>query len=88
MAESCYECLRLTEIYLQRMARLRRTNEILSLWSLSSASLYTPLQLPAQLGDRKGRAGAGLSARFDTDSQYHAGALYAAHIDTTTVGMR
>jgi hypothetical protein len=66
-------------------------NKILSLWSLSSASLFIPLQIPEQLINREqGKKGTQhyFSSKADWSDEYQAGALLSAHIDTSTLKMR
>ena len=83
--------LSLTATHLQRLGRQRHMNNILSLWSLSSASLYVPLRVPAQLqgtADVKAKTLHHFSSRATWTDEYQAAALLSAHIDTSTLRMR
>ncbi|UZJ52955.1 hypothetical protein CBS101457_002275 [Exobasidium rhododendri] len=75
----------------KKLGRLRQMNNILSLWSLSSASLYVPLQIPEQLThhrDAKKKIHHYFSSRADWTDEYQAGALFSAHIDTSMMRLR
>ncbi|MCO5549618.1 hypothetical protein L7F22_003091 [Adiantum nelumboides] len=76
-------------IHKDRLVRLRKANNALSLWSLSSASLYTPIGLPQILSEKKNTPPSQyLSSRIDWRDPYHLGGLFAAHIDTATLSSR
>lgn len=65
-----------------RLSRLRRTNQILSLWSLSHASLFVPLHLPSSLSQGSDSS---FTKHADWTDPRNAGALFAAHMDTATL---
>lgn len=76
-------------VHKDRLIRLRKANNALSLWSLSSASLYTPIGLPPALSDNgKFTPSQHLSSRHDWRDPYYLGGLFAAHIDTATLSSR
>ncbi|PWN33589.1 uncharacterized protein FA14DRAFT_161364 [Meira miltonrushii] len=74
-------------LHKDRLARLRKANNALSLWSLSSASLYTPMGLPQELSSNTAPSQY-LSSRNDWRDPYHLSGLFAAHIDTATLSSR
>lgn len=76
-------------IHKDRLLRLHRANNALSLWSLSSASLYTPIDLPQALSDNvKCPSSEQLSFKNNWHDPYQLSGLFAAHIDTATLSNR
>lgn len=74
----------------ERLALLRTTNNVLSLWSLSSASLFSPLRLPTQLqeADKHASRSHHLSSRINWLDLHNVGGLFSAYIDTATLTSR
>jgi hypothetical protein len=73
------------------LGRLRKMNNILSLWSLSSSSFYIPMQVPPHLTHSSKKQKDPLhyfSSKTDWTDQYQASALLSAHIDTATLRTR
>lgn len=68
-----------------RLSRLRKTNQVLSLWSLSSANLFVPLQLPHSFLRQRRSGPFPFSKRADWFDPRNAAGLFAAHIDTATL---
>lgn len=65
------------------------TNNVLSLWSLSSASLYVPLQVPDVLEKRKqSDTFHNVSSHSDWSDMSITGALFSSFIDTSTLTTR